>query len=168
MYNNVHLSYWGLPRWFIGKETVCQCRGCRRCGFDSWFGKIPWIRKWQLTPVFLPGKFHGQRSLVGYSPWGCKESDTTEHAHHYIIVQISLTALEVRTLPVHPFPHTIPENHMFNFLHNLLFLEFRIVGNTWLVDFPDWPFSLRNTQLSFLHVFSWLFHFIFDDFRCGY
>ena len=168
MYNNVHLSYWGLPRWFIGKETVCQCRGCRRCGFDSWFGKIPWIRKWQLTPVFLPGKFHGQTSLVGYSPWGCKESDTTEHAHHYIIVQISLTALEVRTLPVHPFPHTSPENHMFNFLHNLLFLEFRIVGNTWLVDFPDWPLSLRNTQLSFLHVFSWLFHFIFDDFRCGY
>ena len=43
-----------------------------------WVGKIPWRRKLQLTPVFLPGKFHGQRSLVGYSPWGCKESDTTE------------------------------------------------------------------------------------------
>ena len=38
----------------------------------------PWSRKWHLTPVFLPGKFYGQRNLVGYSPWGCKESDTTE------------------------------------------------------------------------------------------
>ena len=45
--------------------------------FDSWVGKIPWRRKWQPTPVFLPGKSHGQRSLVGYSPWGYKESDTT-------------------------------------------------------------------------------------------
>ena len=41
--------------------------------------KIPWRRKWQPTSVFLPGKFHGQRSLVGYSPWGRKESDMTEH-----------------------------------------------------------------------------------------
>ena len=40
--------------------------------------KIPWSKKWQPTPVFLPGKFHGQRSLTGYSPWGCKESDMTE------------------------------------------------------------------------------------------
>ena len=43
-----------------------------------WVGKIPWKRKWQPTPVFLPGKSHGWRSLVGYSPWGSKELDTTE------------------------------------------------------------------------------------------
>ena len=59
-----------------GKESACQCRRCR-CRFDSWVGKIPWRRKWHPTPVFLLGKFHGQRSLVGYSPWGCEESDTT-------------------------------------------------------------------------------------------
>ena len=47
--------------------------------FDPWARKIPWRRKWQSTPVFLPGKFHGQRSLAGYSLWGCKESDATEH-----------------------------------------------------------------------------------------
>ena len=52
----------------------------------AWVGKIPWRRAWQPTPVFLPGKSHGQRKLVfpmdrGNSPWGCKESDTTEHAH---------------------------------------------------------------------------------------
>ena len=46
--------------------------------FDPWVGKIPWRRKWQPTPVLLPGKSHGQRSLVGYSPWDHKESDTTE------------------------------------------------------------------------------------------
>ena len=46
--------------------------------FDPCVGKIPWRRKWQPTPVFLPGKSHGQMSLAGYSPWGRKESDTTE------------------------------------------------------------------------------------------
>ena len=48
---------------------------------DTGAGKILWNRTWQPTPVFLPGKPHGQRSLTGYSPWGCKESDTTEHVH---------------------------------------------------------------------------------------
>ena len=46
-----------------------------KLGFDPWVGKIPWRRKWQRTPVFLPGEFQGQRSLVGYSPGGCEGSD---------------------------------------------------------------------------------------------
>ena len=50
-------------------------------GFNPWVGKIPWRRKWQSTPVLLPGKSHGQRSLVGYSSWGHKESDTTEQLY---------------------------------------------------------------------------------------
>ena len=58
-----------------------QCRRCRRFGFDPWVRKIPWKRRWHPTPVFLPGKSHGQRSLVGYSPWGCKMIDTTKHTH---------------------------------------------------------------------------------------
>ena len=61
-----------------GKEPACQCRRPKRCGLDPWVGKIPWRRAWQPTPVFLPGKSHGQRSLVGCSPQGCKEADTTE------------------------------------------------------------------------------------------
>ena len=61
-----------------GKESPCQCRRCRKCGFHPWVGKIPWRRKGQPTPVFLPGECHGRRSLVGYSPRGHKESDTTE------------------------------------------------------------------------------------------
>ena len=51
--------------------------------FDPWIRKIPWSRKWQSTPVFLAGNLHGQKSLVGQSPWGHKESDVTEH-HIYI------------------------------------------------------------------------------------
>ena len=48
--------------------------------FHPWVGKIPWRRAWQPTPVFLPGESCGQRSLVGYNPWGHKESDTTERS----------------------------------------------------------------------------------------
>ena len=48
----------------------------------SQVGKIPWRRAWQPTTVFLPGKSHRQRSLAGYSPWGCKESDMTEATEH--------------------------------------------------------------------------------------
>ena len=57
------------------------CLHCRRPRFDPWFGKIPWRRTWQPTPVFSPGKSQGQRSLVGYSPWGREELDTTERLH---------------------------------------------------------------------------------------
>ena len=62
-------------------QTVNVCLQCRRPRFDPWVGKIHWRRKWQSTPVLLPGKSHGQRSLVGYSPRGGKESDTTERLH---------------------------------------------------------------------------------------
>ena len=59
-----------------GEEPTCQCRKRKRC--IPWVGKIPWKRPWRPTLVFLTGKFHGQRSLAGYSPWDHKESDTAE------------------------------------------------------------------------------------------
>ena len=55
----------GLPKWLSGKESSCQCRRHSRCGFNLWIGKIPWKRKWQSTPVSLPRKSHGKRSLAG-------------------------------------------------------------------------------------------------------
>ena len=58
-----------------GKEPTSECK---RCGFSPWVRKIPWRREWQPTPAFLPGEFHGQRSLAVYSPWGHKESNMTE------------------------------------------------------------------------------------------
>ena len=61
-----------------GKEPAYQRRRIKRCKFDPWVGKIPWSRKLEPTLIVLPGEFHGQRSLVGYSPWGDKESDMSE------------------------------------------------------------------------------------------
>ena len=77
---NIHfiLLLRGLSLWLSGKVSACKAgdvkknNNNRRRGFDPWVRKIPWRRKWQLTPVFLPGESHGQRSMVGYSPWGCK------------------------------------------------------------------------------------------------
>jgi len=51
-----------------GKEPACQCRRLKRCRFNPWDKKISWRRAWQPTPVFLPGKSHGQRNLAGYNP----------------------------------------------------------------------------------------------------
>ena len=63
------ISKSGLPQWLSGKESACQCRGHR---LDPWVRKIPWRRKWELIPVFLPKKSHGQRNLAGYSQSGHK------------------------------------------------------------------------------------------------
>ena len=68
-----------LPKLLKWKRICLQCR---RPGFDSWVRKNPWRRAWWATPVFLPGEFHGQRSLASYSPWGPKELDTTERLIH--------------------------------------------------------------------------------------
>ena len=70
----------GFPGGTDGKESVCQCKRCSGHGLSPCIGKILWRRKWQPTPVYLPGGFHGQRSLVGYSPWGRIESNTAECA----------------------------------------------------------------------------------------
>ena len=76
--------------WHSGKEFTCQCRRYKRLRFDTWVRKLPWSRKWQPTPVFLPEKFHGQRSLTVYSPWGCKELVMTEPAGTHITNSILL------------------------------------------------------------------------------
>ena len=71
-------SFRGFRGGASGKEPACQCRRCKRNGFNPWVKKIPWKRAWQPTLVFLLGESSGQSSLVGYSPWGCKELDMTE------------------------------------------------------------------------------------------
>ena len=80
----------GLSRWLSGKEPICQSRRCKRCGFDPWVRMIPWSRKWQSIPEFLPGKSHGQGSLAGYNPRDYRESDTTTHACHHLFLKNSL------------------------------------------------------------------------------
>ena len=73
------------------KEASCQCRRHKRHRFSLWVGKIPWRRAWQPIPVLLLGKFHGQRSLAGYSPWDPKECDMIEwmstHTHTHTHTQ---------------------------------------------------------------------------------
>ena len=70
-----HCLYCSLPWYHRWQRIYLQCD---RPGFDPWVKRIPQRREWQPTPIFLPGESHGQRSLVGYRPWSCKESDTTE------------------------------------------------------------------------------------------
>ena len=64
---------------------------CNWIWFDPWVRKIPWRTEWLPTAVFWPGEFHGQRSLAGYSPWGCKESDTTERLTFTVHLRACLT-----------------------------------------------------------------------------
>ena len=71
---NLYNQFQGFPGGASGKESTCPCRRRKRRRFDLWVGS----RKWQPIPVFLSEKLYGQRSLVGYSPWGCQESNTTE------------------------------------------------------------------------------------------
>jgi len=72
-----YMPIWGFP----GGSVVKNLPAMQKTRVQSLVRKIPWGKEWLPTPVFLPGEFHGQRSLEGYSPWGCKESDTTKHAH---------------------------------------------------------------------------------------
>ena len=69
-----------FPSGTSGKKPAYQCRRHKRLGFNPWVGKMPWKRKWQPTPVFLPGESRGQRGLPSYSSWGRKELDTSNWA----------------------------------------------------------------------------------------
>ena len=91
---NTYLPFMrGFSDGSVGKESTCSAGDS-----DSIPGLGPWRRKWQPTPAFLPEKFHGQRSLVGCSPWGHKELDMTEHMVHstqgYEVVEGELTHME--------------------------------------------------------------------------
>ena len=80
-YCKTHMTHCPLrdfPGGTSGKVSACQCKRRRRHGFD------PWRRKWQANPLFLPGKSHGQRSLAGYSPWGCRVGHNWETEHAYV------------------------------------------------------------------------------------
>ena len=88
-WNCFYLFCCGFPRWHGGKESTCQCR---RGGFSPRVGKVPWRKKWQLTPVLLPGQSRGQRRLADYSRWGHKEWDTIEwlstHTHLFFCTSL--------------------------------------------------------------------------------
>ena len=122
---------------FGGSEVKASALQCRRPGFDPWVGKIPWRRKWQPTPVFLPGESHGRRSLVGYSPRGHKESDMTERLHFHCSYDKILAIFLYCTL-------------LFCVVHSSLCLEF-------LYLFCPSSFPLVVTGLFFISVSLFLF-----------
>ena len=114
----VFFCFWS----YSSKEYSCQCRRHRTHGFDPWVGKIPWRRKWQPTPVFLPRKFHGQRSLEGYSPWGSQRVG-------------------------HGWTHTYTFAFRENASHNL---NLPLLWNRVLVDgFQKWASPSENSPCSF-------------------
>ena len=84
--NSLPPHKYNLPIWWFRWLRICL--QYRRPRFKPWVRKILWRRKWQPNPVFLPGEFHGQRSLVGYSPWVCKELDMTERLTFTFITSI--------------------------------------------------------------------------------
>ena len=88
-----HSSPVGFPGGTSGQELTCQCRRHKRQGFHLWVRKILWRRARQPTAVFLPGESHGQRSLAGYSPWGCRVGqDWSNLTHMHVCIHYSLSS----------------------------------------------------------------------------
>ena len=95
-------------RWLLVAQLVRNPPECRRPQFDPWVRKIPWRGEWLPTPVFLPGEFHRQRSLAGYSPWGGKESDMTERLSLSQKLEDYKGAFIISELEVWPRIYTCP------------------------------------------------------------
>ena len=122
-----------FPGGVSDKEPACQCRRCKRHGFDPWAGKIPWRKAWQHTPVFLIGESHGQRSLAGYSPSDHTELDMTQATQHVFYlenIQSYTTA----------FQHFWHYNRFWYFSHNE-----GLDGATFLKCVP-WSTSFSNVS----------------------
>ena len=115
---------------------------CKRPRFNPWVRKIPWIREWKSTLVCLTGKFHRQRSLVGYSPWGHKESDTTEwltlFSHFsYLYLSYIYIYFHIYILDLTKVINTRQKSQLFVILNSYLELLFKVIQdiNTYINKF---------------------------------
>ena len=124
-------------RWII-------CLQYRIHGFDPWLGKIPWRRKWQPTPVILPGKSHGQRSLEGNSPWGHIESDTAE--------RLTITNSFLGRSPGEEIGY--PLQYSWAFLLAQLVKNPPAMWETW-VWFLGWKVPLEKGKATHSSILSW-------------
>ena len=147
-----------------GKESACQWRRHKRLRFDPWIRKLPWRRKWQPTPVSLPGKFHGLRSLMWYSPWGPKRvrqdlATKQQELTNADFIQIYQFFYE------RPFP--VLGRHPGAALHSVTTAPSSSGCGCFLspsLFFTDWQFEEDQSgtvwtipQFGFVwHVFSWL------------
>ena len=114
----------GLPWQLSSKESACQCR---RHALDPWIREIPWRRKWQPTPLFVHGEFHGQKGLVGYSPQGHKRAGQNLAAEQ----QQEVKSLKSRFLPGWRGGRCS-----------------RRVSILWLLQLPGWPVILSYCTLT--------------------
>ena len=166
----------GLPWWLWGKElaSVLELLEIRGQLIWGWLILL-WRRAWQPTPVFLPGESHGQRSLAGYSPWGCKESDMAEHARmwrFWVIVVFHSTGVKDTELLSHMInmclilqeSWQLPQIHFhFHYQDTRVFHTFILTGYSWaeiifgiiwnLIVF--WRFISPLTN-DMEHLFMWL------------
>ena len=144
------LFIFGLPKWLSGKST-CQCRRHKRSRFDPWVRKTPWRRKWQPTPVLLPGESHGQRSLVGYSPWVEKRHDWVS-THTYPLFLLFIVSFTMQNLL------SLSKSHLFLFP---LFWEekglLRFVSERVLLMFSTRSFIVSSLPFRSLIHFELIF-----------
>ena len=129
--------------WWLRQLRICL--QCRRPRFDPWVGKIPWRRRWQSTPVPLPGKSHGQRSLVGCRTWSRKESGTTERLHNRVqrvvlVVQRVKRLLRCRRPGFEPSVGKIPWRREWQQEYSSIL--------AWRVPWTEEPGGLRSTGLQ--------------------
>ena len=124
----------GPPRWHSGKGPACHCR---RRGFDTWVRKVPWGRKWQPTPVFSPGKFHGQRSLVGYNPCGQKETQLSDWATEptYLIFLIHINTGRDKEFIWKSFSDIQHRNHIHKMFLKKVKRQYLIIANNMTFKF---------------------------------
>ena len=133
-----------LPKWYNSKESTCQCR---RRSFNPWVGKIPWRRKWKPTPVFLTGKSHGGKNLLGYSPWGRKELDMTERLSFFFLKH-SLTTWPPKLFPFGSTTVLIAASTLSNskYIHTASSTGPSRISN--ITHFPTLPYFSHSSLVS--------------------
>ena len=162
------VSVWRASQWLRGKESACQCRRCRGCGFDPRAGKIPWRRWSRPSPAFLPGESHGQRSLEGCSPWGLMtQTWLSEHAQSHQEASTFMTWSLSKAASVKASHwgllfwharsgghwHSVHSNtHIFNFLQNCQTVPYTsLCSQEWRSDcVPSSP-ALGSASSSYRH-----------------
>ena len=127
----------------------------RRCRFFPWVGNILWRKKWQPTPVLLPGKSHGRRSLEGYSPWGCRESEMTERLHFHLSAIITRFCLDVTSSRFHfskqyiglfSFPGIVSCSYFHHYINYSKYFLISVSCKVWtLLENGDFALLTYNT-----------------------
>ena len=148
MYLGLYIYTHRLLRWLIGKESMYQCRRCKRCGFNPWVRKIPWSRTWQPTLVFLPIKSHQQRNLAGHNSWSRRVGHDWEIEHAPSINISYWVFIYIIT----------PCSVLFHFLTNSL--THRKTLKTWISGIKSLMIRKGSQNLLILQMFlqDWLPH----------